>query len=536
MSRLPVLLGLVLACAASVTAADPGWRAGIADASPMLTVTTTVEATVYPGTAVVRVSQTFDNAGNVDVTAPYAFAMKNAPVEPVFRTGEGAPTTIAVAETVRDDDSVRKTPKQVQLERQLAQLEKQGVDAETLERIRLRLAPPGTLDSPRPAVFKTEPVRVPANDSVTVSTEIPVPLRAEGRELLLDLPGLGALAPEAPLPVRLIVTIPSADRLTSVRSSTHDILSDFEGDRTVVETVSPTTDGRREFSLAFSTTDEDRSSVAGILHFDAEGRRGVEAVVHPPEVIPPATIRPKELVFLVDSSGSMKQFEKMDDARRAVAYCLRRMRPEDRFNILEFDTGVRAFRPSAVAPDDETIDRAEAWLAGVEAEGGTQMRTALEAALDTPADDARHRMLVAVTDGMLQDIDEVLEVLDRKLGDRRLFVVGAGSLHQQHNLLRLADHGRGAATFTNRSESLETTITEFFASIADPVAWDIELDWDGGTMEPIETNRIPDLYAGRPVRVLAWADGDLPQALHVRMKTVDGEQYFLVNLPGLTSR
>ena len=75
---------------------------------------------------------------------------------------------------------------------------------------------------------------------------------------------------------------------------------------------------------------------------------------------------------------------------------------------------------------------------------------------------------------------------------------------------------------------------ELFVSIAQPIGWDVKLTWDGGDVEEIVPARLPDLYAGRPVRVLAWFRDDLPSALRLRMSTMEGERFYNVKLPPRT--
>jgi Ca-activated chloride channel family protein len=125
----------------------------------------------------------------------------------------------------------------------------------------------------------------------------------------------------------------------------------------------------------------------------------------------------------------------------------------------------------------------------------------------------------------------VLSLLEASLGEGRLFVVGTGKQIRQETLLRLAEYGRGAATFAGDSHSLETAVAELFDSISEPLGWDVKVDWGGAEIEEILPSRLPDLYAGRPVRVLAWFRGDLPSTLRLKMSTMDGERLFHVKLP-----
>jgi Ca-activated chloride channel family protein len=266
---------------------------------------------------------------------------------------------------------------------------------------------------------------------------------------------------------------------------------------------------------------------------DGETGHAIEILLDPPREPEKTASRAKQVLFVVDTSGSMAAQERLDQARRAVGRSLESLQPSDRFNIIEFDDDFKLLRPGPIEPVAAGDASVERWLAGLTAEGGTRLLPALAAVLEQPDDPERHRIIVVVTDGGLADEAPVLELLKERLGERRLFVVGTGPVARQETLLRLAEYGRGAAVFFGESGSLEQAVGDLFASIADPLAWDLRLDWDGGDVAEIEPSRLPDLYAGRPVRVLARVRGDLPSSLAVTVSTVDGERRYRVSLPSV---
>jgi Ca-activated chloride channel family protein len=81
------------------------------------------------------------------------------------------------------------------------------------------------------------------------------------------------------------------------------------------------------------------------------------------------------------------------------------------------------------------------------------------------------------------------------------------------------------------ADGLELAIGELFDAISQPLGWDVEFDWAGADVEEVLPSRLPDLYSGRPVRVLAWVRGDLPETLRVRMTAMDGKHLYDVKLP-----
>jgi Ca-activated chloride channel family protein len=337
-----------------------------------------------------------------------------------------------------------------------------------------------------------------------------------------------------PLPIRIRVTVHHPEPLLAARSETHDVIVDFDGDRTVIETTKSEVPSDRPFRLEFAVNDRESPTVASYLRSGDEGRLGVEAVVSPPEQPRDGSARPKQIVFIMDSSGSMAHETKIDQARAAVLSCVEQLDDQDRFNVVEFDDDFHFLAEAPLEPTAVERRGARDWLDRVEAKGGTKLLPALAAALAQPDDPDRHRMFVVVTDGMLADETEALALLEKKLGEGRLFVVGTGRRVRQETLLRLAEYGRGAATFAGDAASLGAAVSELFASIAQPLGWDVALDWDGPPAAEIVPSRLPDLYAGRPVRVLAWFDEDLPSSLRLRMKTTDGEKRFEVLLPPRT--
>src|SRR4029079_13761553 len=86
-----------------------------------------------------------------------------------------------------------------------------------------------------------------------------------------------------------------------------------------------------------------------------------------------------DVVFVLDRSGSMGG-SSMDEARTALRLCLRQLREGDRFGILAFDDTIESFAPTLVPFTQATLQRADAWLAAVDARGGTELLAPMLAA------------------------------------------------------------------------------------------------------------------------------------------------------------
>ncbi|MDY7095202.1 MAG: marine proteobacterial sortase target protein [Acidobacteriota bacterium] len=239
-------------------------------------------------------------------------------------------------------------------------------------------------------------------------------------------------------------------------------------------------------------------------------------MVMPPEA-GAARRLPRETVLVIDTSGSMNG-SSIVQARQALASALQRLRPEDRFEIIAFNNRAYPLFGGTVAVTPANLERARALLAGLDANGGTQILTALQAALTGPSlesDDGvqRLRQVIFITDGAVGNEEELFGFIESSLGDRRLFTVGIGSAPNAHFMERAARFGRGTFTYIGKPDEVEERMEELFQKIESPQLTDLAVRWPpaaggvAGTAE-VETwpQRLPDLYSGEPVVLAARLD------------------------------
>lgn len=224
-----------------------------------------------------------------------------------------------------------------------------------------------------------------------------------------------------------------------------------------------------------------------------------------PPVGAKAVAIPRDVVFLVDRSGSMGG-GKMTSAIRASLGLLGTLTRRDRFALLAFDDRMDWFENGAFrVADEEGLAVGEKWLRDVDARGGTELTTALSTALKAVASrgtDA-HRMpiLVLLTDGEVGDESSAMKEVQRNLGDARLFTVGIDTAVNDGFLRRLASLGGGTATFVVPGEQLESALRGVGREIGRPVLTDpraVEAE-TGENVALLTPAPIPDLFVGRPV-------------------------------------
>ena len=390
----------------------------------------------------------------------------------------------------------------------------------------------------------TKPFTVPAGGQVVVRSAFRIDLAFDEGLLHLRLPAVrNRIAPadaEAPEHVAvavlgdIVVTVHHDQPLPRIESTTHDILSGFETDRTWVE-LSAREEESRAFEMTFALGREDEPTLTAFVGGERDGARDVTVLFTPAVEPTDEAIRARQLLLILDTSGSMAGDEKLSNAKLALASCLDRLGSTDQLNMAEFDAGFTLFSPQPVQAQ-QSLAAAHQWLESQQAEGATQLMPALEAVLEQPMSPEHHRMIVVLTDGKIADEKQALEMLTEKLGDGRLFVVGIGKDVQQDTILRLSEYGRGTSVFVDDPEELEAAVSGLFDSISKPLAWDLELDWGDAEVELIGTHRIPDLYAARPVTVQARVRGQLPDEVLLRVTTTEGTKTFMAVLPGSARR
>jgi Ca-activated chloride channel family protein len=209
---------------------------------------------------------------------------------------------------------------------------------------------------------------------------------------------------------------------------------------------------------------------------------------------------PRELILVIDTSGSM-QGESIRQARAALDLALSTLRPVDRFNVIQFNSVTESLFDQAVAASPTDVARARAWVADLQATGGTEMVAALQQALRGAPALGYVRQVVFATDGAVDDARALYDLIDTRLGDSRLFPIGIGSAPNAAFIARAAVAGRGSSVLIRSAGDVADSMRELFAKLDRPALRDLSLSWPG-TAEAYP-QRLPDLYAGEPLLVVA---------------------------------
>ncbi len=218
-----------------------------------------------------------------------------------------------------------------------------------------------------------------------------------------------------------------------------------------------------------------------------------------PEAQPaPDKITPKEMVFVVDGSGSMRGFP-MDKVKEAMRYSLKNLNPEDTFQIIKFSNRAETFSPAPVEATEANIQQGLGYIEGLSGRGGTIMLEGIRTALSPPEDPERLRIISFMTDGYIGNENQILAYLEKNLGGARLFSFGIGSSVNRYLLDKMAEFGRGAVEYVLLKDNSEEPVERFYERVRNPYLTDIEIDWGGASVESVYPKRVPDLFVGQPV-------------------------------------
>ncbi|MBK7197754.1 MAG: VWA domain-containing protein [Myxococcales bacterium] len=237
---------------------------------------------------------------------------------------------------------------------------------------------------------------------------------------------------------------------------------------------------------------------------DAAGAGGTLAVTVVPPIGSAAGGRPRDVVVVLDRSGSMEGW-KMVAARRAAARIVDSLTERDRLAVIAFDNqceSPRAHGGALVPATDRHRFEAVQFLAGVEARGGTELAEPLRrAAALLRSHPAHDQVLVLVTDGQVGNEDQLLAAMGGELGRLRVFTLGIDQAVNAAFLRRLAGLGGGACELVESEDRLDEVMGKIHRRIATPILTDLAIDGrflDAASQAP---RRLPSVFAGAPVTV-----------------------------------
>lgn len=253
----------------------------------------------------------------------------------------------------------------------------------------------------------------------------------------------------------------------------------------------------RDFILKYQTATDSVQS-AFVTNYD--GKRGgfFSLVLLPPKAPRTEQITPREMIFVMDQSGSQGGMP-IEKSKELTLKLISTLRPHDTFNVFGFNNTVHALFPEPVRPTETTIEQARKFVNAMEANGGTQLLEGLNAALRPARDPKRLRMVVFNTDGYVGDEPQILDTIVKHRNETRIFTFGIGNSVNRFLIDQMSLEGRGDSEVVTLADSADAAVDRFLQRTRSPVLTDVTASFSGIELGDVLPAHIPDVFSETPI-------------------------------------
>jgi len=303
------------------------------------------------------------------------------------------------------------------------------------------------------------------------------------------------------------VELESKEPLRNIYSPSHEVDIKRHGDRRSVITFENAAGKEpQDFQLFYTRSAED-FGVTLLTHREPGKDGYFLLMISPKDDWSDREYEAKDIVFVLDTSGSMSDAGKMEKARAALLYGIRILRPQDRFNVVSFAGEDRLMEPVMIAADDAGRKRGEQFAQSLRPAGGTNINQALLTSMQQFQSGDRPKILVFMTDGLptvgVTNATRIVEnARDAKVPGLRIFTFGVGYDVNTTLLDKLATENGGVADYVEPQEDIEVKVSNFFARISHPVLTDLRLDIAGVQTDLYYPRTLPDIFKGSQLTII----------------------------------
>ena len=301
------------------------------------------------------------------------------------------------------------------------------------------------------------------------------------------------------------IEISGREALRNVYSPSHKIDVNNKGERAVSVSFE-TSDNDNDFQLFYGLSNDDFGMT--LLTHREPGKDGYFLLMlSPKDDVAERELVNKDVVFVLDTSGSMADEGKMEKARSALLFGIRTLRDGDRFNVINFAGEEHLMERELINADADGKRRGEEFVKKLRPTGGTNINDSLIASMKQFEKNDRPKMLVFMTDGLPTvgetNIDKINANLQKtKTADVRIFPFGFGYDVNTALLDKLGSENSGISDYVQPKEDLEVKVSNFFARVSSPVLSDLELDFGAVDVELMYPRKPTDLFKGMQLAVI----------------------------------
>lgn len=310
--------------------------------------------------------------------------------------------------------------------------------------------------------------------------------------------------------IDLQVELDAGARLTKLESPTHAIqVADRRGSRARVRLSSNDRIPNKDFVLRYATAGSEPSH-AYVMHPGTAACDGALALtVMPPVQVSDGPRAPLEIIFVVDTSGSMDG-RPIEQARNAICAALRQLTPADTFNIITFNDSTSNWARGMHSATPGNVANAISFVQKLQAAGGTVLEKGMRAALAVPHRTGAVRCLLFATDGFISNEDEILKAFHDSGSRDRVFALGVGTSVNWLLLNNMARVGHGAVASLGLNDDAAAVTTRFVDRIKAPVMHTLSVTFEGAQVYDMVPSRLDDVVGDKPVTLMARFNGPAP--------------------------
>ena len=422
-----------------------------------------------------------------------------------------------------------------------AKIEEKGKARKAYENAKSQGKIASLLEQHRPNVFQMNVANILPGDLIKVTlqyTELLVPENGEYSFVYPTVVGPryskdeGAKTPwvknpyitkekKAPYSFQADVSIQSPFPIDEVSSPTHSVNPRFLNKSLVNVKLKKGWEANRDFIVKYRISGDKIQS--GFLSYEEGGEKYFLAMVQTPEKIEMKDILPREYIFVVDVSGSMRGFP-LNVTHTLMEKLLAELRPSDSFNVILFATGMQALSKQMLEGNSQNIKSALEFIRKRPGGGGTRLLPALTEAVNFKGSEEKaSRIVTVVTDGYIDVEKQSFDIIRDKTGQINVFPIGIGSSVNRYLIEGLARVGQGKP-FVALNQQEATQIGKEYVSItSSPVLGNVTYKANGISLKETIPVKIPDLYANKPIIVYGKYTGKGKASIQFKGQSALGE-------------
>jgi Ca-activated chloride channel family protein len=256
--------------------------------------------------------------------------------------------------------------------------------------------------------------------------------------------------------------------------------------------------GNRDFVLHYKLRGEQIQT--GTLTYDHGGEKFFLMMMEPPQRVAKSEVVPREYIFVLDVSGSMRGFP-LDTAKQLMGDLLSSLKPSEYFNVVAFAGNAGVLSAQSLPATPSNVQGALTSIGSLPGGGGTNLMDALRTsyALPRPAGSAMSRSVVVITDGYVSVEPQAFRFIRQHLGEANVFSFGIGSSVNRALIEGVARAGRGSPFVVLDPAEAPGKTAKFRQYVESPLLTNVQLKFQGVNAYDVIPQKLPDLMADRPL-------------------------------------